>query len=336
MDFLDAVRQQLGYMLSLPERTIRSLAAVAGGTTTLLTETLFPEALRDTTLYKVFLGDAQKFVVEQVAQVQRETGSAAVTDAPPPDFVQKKLIGGALETAGLFAMHLSPLWVFAIASDAAAGSSMFLNRLVDQLKRNGVLPKHTEITGLTDLLVAIQQASHTSAAAVDTPPLSREELARLADDMISSYRQMFSKATNLIPRLDTLWKQMEDLARRENISFERLTGMLTIDVADWAKRGVGTVWAVGQTGTDLIGERILSSYARTLEQITAEGASSFLANRLKPFVEAATAHFDPKKPTWTERFLGLAPAAPAPAGDAEAPQPVSPVSPPPEPPASAS
>ena len=33
-------RKGLGYLLSLPERGIRSLAAVAGGTTLLLTETL--------------------------------------------------------------------------------------------------------------------------------------------------------------------------------------------------------------------------------------------------------------------------------------------------------
>ena len=44
----EASRQRLMYILSLPERTIRSLAALAGGTTTLLAETLFPVSFRGT------------------------------------------------------------------------------------------------------------------------------------------------------------------------------------------------------------------------------------------------------------------------------------------------
>jgi hypothetical protein len=39
------VRHRLMYILSLPERTIRSLAAILGGTSTLLAETLFPKSL---------------------------------------------------------------------------------------------------------------------------------------------------------------------------------------------------------------------------------------------------------------------------------------------------
>src|SRR5512146_2323867 len=140
--FFDSAYKGFGYLLSLPERTIRSLAAVAGGTTSILTETLFPDALRGTTLYKIFLGDSQRFMIEKIALVHREAGeagAAAVADAAPEDFVQRKIAGTALEAAGLLAMHFSPLWVFAIAGDAAAGSNEFIQRLVVQLKRNNVL-----------------------------------------------------------------------------------------------------------------------------------------------------------------------------------------------------
>jgi len=98
----DSAYKSLGYLVSLPERTIRSLAAVAGGTTSLLTETLFPDVLRGTTLYKIFLGDTQRFVIERVAQVQREAGDTAGGGgaAAPEDFVQRKIAGTALEAAG--------------------------------------------------------------------------------------------------------------------------------------------------------------------------------------------------------------------------------------------
>ena len=69
--FFQSALRNFGYLLSLPERTVRSLAAVAGGTTTLLTDALFPDALRGTTLYRIFVGDAQRFIISKVAQVQQ-------------------------------------------------------------------------------------------------------------------------------------------------------------------------------------------------------------------------------------------------------------------------
>lgn len=310
--FFDTATQSLGYLLSLPERTLRSLAAVAGGTTSLLTETLFPDVLRGTTMYRIFLGDTQRFVIEKVAQVQREAGQEAAAEAAAPtDYVQRKMVGSALEAAGLLAMHFSPLWVFAVAGDAAAGSSEFLHRLVVQLKRNNVLPADAEINGLQDLLATIQETSRTTASAVDTPPLSREEIARLANDMTASYGKMFSNVTNLLPRFETLWDKMESLASRENVSLERLGGILTVDVAEWGKKGFGTVMAVGQTGAELFGEKILASYDRTLDAVTKEGVTGYLTRHMKPFVQAATDHFSPSKKTWTESFFGLR-AKPAP------------------------
>lgn len=301
----DALRERVGYVFSLPERTIRSLAAIAGGTTSLLTETLFPDVLRGTTLYKIFLGDAQRFVVERVAEVQREKSEAGDAEAASDDYVQRKMIGGALETAGLFAMHFSPLWVFAIAGDAAAGSKVFFNRLVDQLKKNGVLPEDTEVTGLNDLLIAMQEASRKSAGAIDTPPLSREDVVKLADEMNESYKNIFAKATNLLPRIEAIWEQMEKVASRENISIERLGGVLTVDIASWGKKGIGTVLAVGQTGSGLFGEQILESYTRTLEAVSEEGVTGYITHRMKPFLQSAANHFSPEKKTWTESILGV-------------------------------
>lgn len=302
--YIESVGRQLGYLLSLPERTIRSLAAVVGGTTSLLTDTLFPAALRDTTLYRIFVGDAQRFLVTKIAEIQQAEPMAAGAAADDPAYVPKKMVGGALEAAGLLAMHFSPLWVFAIAGDAAAGTNVFLQRLVERLKRNGVLEPETEVTGLDDLLVAVQEVSNRSASAVDTPPLSREELVRLASDMKASYGRMFSSATNLVPRIEQLWDRIEQLAGRENVAIERLVGILTVDLASWAGKGFHSVLAVGQTGADLFGEKILVSYGSTLEKIGQEGVAQYVSGRMKPFLEAATAHFGRAKKTWTETLTG--------------------------------
>lgn len=308
--FFNSAMRSLGYLLSLPERTVRSLAAVAGGTTSLLTDTLFPEALRGTTLYKIFLGDTQRFMIAKIAQMQQETEQAANVSCDDPRYLPRKLLGSAFETAGLFAMHVSPLWVFAIAGDAAAGTNVFLERLVQQLKKNNVVPADAHVTQLADLLAVIHDTSCKGATAIDTPPLSREELNQLAGDMIVQSREMFSKATDLLPKMETIWASMQQVADRQNISLDALSGILSIDVAGYARKGIGAVMAVGQTGQSLMGEKILDSYAATLQQVSSQGVTQFVSLHMTPFLTKALSHFDPEQRSWIESFIGLGKACP--------------------------
>ena len=114
--FSEAVRQRVTRVLSLSERAVRALSAVAVGTSTLLTETLFPEALRGTTTYRVTIGLMQQFIIERVAGMGRELAEGQVELGD--DYAQRKMVGTALEAAGLLTVGFSPLWVLAIAGDA--------------------------------------------------------------------------------------------------------------------------------------------------------------------------------------------------------------------------
>ena len=299
--FRDAVRQHLTYALSLPERAIRSLAALASGATTLLTDALLPESLRGTTTYYVTIGMMQRFVVERVAGMESDVieDQAEIGD----DYVQRKMAGTALEAAGLLTMGFSPIWVLAIAGDAAGGSKMFLNRLVEHLKQNGVIAEDTEATKLVDVLEAVQEASSKSATAIDLPPLSREELSELAIEMNASYGKAFENTTDLIPRLEDIWGRMTQLARRDNVSLERLGGILTVDALSWSKKGGASIVATGRTGVELFDEKILASYRNTLAAASEQGVDKYVSRHLQPFLQSARSHFDSSQTTWTERKL---------------------------------
>ncbi len=299
----DAIRKQLGYLLSLPERTVRSLAALVGGASLLVSETLLPPALRHTTFYRILIGDTQRYLVDRVAQMAQELPETADSATVPADFAQRKVIGAALETAGLLSVQFSPLWIFAIAGDVAAGGQTFLHRLVGQLKKNRVIAPETEIRELTDVLEAMQTASRQSVSVIDAPPLSRAELAKLAEDIKNSYQQMFQKTADLLPRLETLWQQMETVSQREKVSLERVQGILTIDVAEWVKKGAGTAVSFTQTSAELLGETILQSYATTLTHLTQQGVSQYLATYLRPYWQSALQQFHPETTTWTESQL---------------------------------
>ncbi|HAK46928.1 MAG TPA: hypothetical protein DCO79_13545 [Spirochaeta sp.] len=85
------------------------------------------------------------------------------------------------------------------------------------------------------MLEAIQEAISASAVTIDTPPLSREQFVEITDEMKSNYGWVFKTMANLISRLDAIWESMLNLAKRENISFERLTVIITVDVVSWSR-----------------------------------------------------------------------------------------------------
>jgi len=302
------------YLLSLPERAVRSAAAVIGGTSLLITETLLPDVVRDSTTYRFVIGNLQNFMIDRVAQVPYF--AASEEERVIDGYISRKLAGNVLEVVGLMTMRFSPVWVFALAGDAAAGSKVFLDRLVMHLKQNGVIDPASDPDDIAGLLAAIQRASSTSATAVDTPPLSRAQLAGLADDLADGYGQMFSRSQSLLARFEALQSRMERTAGAEDLSVEAVSGIMAIDVATLSKASVGTTRAVSRTSAELFGEKILVSYERTLDELNRQGAGVYLNRYMKPFIDAAVDHFNPNRPTWTQSFLVGKPAMSQPTGDA--------------------
>jgi hypothetical protein len=296
------IQRRLRYAASLPERTLRSLAALAGGTTSLLTDNLFPDAVRQSTIYAVSLGMMQKFVIEKVAGMADDVPQEG--EQLEEAYLQRKMAGTALEAAGLMTVGLSPMWVFAIASDAVGGSKVFLQRLVNRLKENDVIPAEAEITELVDALDAAQKASHQSARIVDTPPLSRADLVNVVEQLKGSYGKAFSDSARLLPELEETWGMMERLASRDQISIERLSGIMTVDALQWGKKGLKGAVSVGQTGFDLFNEEILASYKQTLSDASEQGLNRYIGEHFEPFWTSAKSHFDAEQLTWTERAIG--------------------------------
>lgn len=282
------------YLLSLPERAVRSAAALIGGTSLLLTETLLPDVLRESTTYRITIGDLQKFLITRLAQVP--PAEQAFQERMSDAYLRKKVVGGTMEAIGLLTIRFSPVWVFAIAGDAAGGSKVFLHRLVDNLKENDVIDRESNPGNLVELLDAVQTVSYGSAKAIDTPPLSQGELATVADDLTNSYGKMFSSGQPFLLQFESIWRRMERVTFEQDLSFEQLSGLMATNAASLGKTGL----AVSLTGAELFGEKILDSYVRTLDEIGRQGLSSYVSHTMLPFLEAAVGHFDPGKPTWTE------------------------------------
>jgi hypothetical protein len=290
------------YLLSFPERVLRSAAAVVGGTSVVLTETLLPDVVKQSTSYRILFGDLQRFVVTRVAQV--EPPETIELDPMSDDYVYHKMAGSVLEMIGLLRYRFSPVWAFAIAGDVAGGGRVYFERLVENLKGHEVISQDSEPDSFPALLEAMQTASNTSAKAIDRPPLSQSELADVTAKLSNDYGRMLSRGQKVLPRLEDIQTRMDQVAIREDVSLEELSGIMTLQAAKLGKSGLNSAVAVGKTSGELFSERILDSYIQTLDEINQYGLPNYLGRTLEPFLRSAVRHFSPEQPTWTERKLG--------------------------------
>ena len=285
--------------LSIPERTARALSALVGGGTLLLTQTLIPGAVKNSSSYHFTLGMFQSFLIQNVAGMAKVETDSELKDK----FVHRKLVGSSLEAAGLLTMHFSPVWVFAIASDAAKGGQVFLQRLVHHLKENGVIEADSNPDSLEQILQSIHEVSRQGATAIDTPPLSVQEIQTLANELRQSAAGLSENSSNLLPKFESLWNQVTLVARKENLSVAEILGMLSIRAASLSGAGIGTAGAVGKTSYSIVDEVILTEYRQTLQGISEEGAGNYLSNHMQPFLQNARSHFDFKNETATQRWF---------------------------------
>ncbi len=296
--YLQKLNRYLMLSLSIPERAARALSGMVGGMTLLLCNTLLPNMVRNSSSYHFTMGMFQSFLVRNLAGMS-EVETVKLQD----NFVHRKMLGTGLEAAGLLTMHFSPVWVFAIASDAAKGGKVFLQRLVTELKENDVIDKDRNPESLEQILQAIDDFGRRGATAIDTPPLSASEINDLASELRDSVGNLANNSVNLLPRFEEIWNQISLVAKKENLSREQVLGMLSVSAANIAGTSFNTAGAVTKTGYAFLDEEILSGYKSSLTDINDEGALNYMNNHMRPFVANAQQQFDFSRDTWTQRKL---------------------------------
>lgn len=297
--YLDRLNHYLALSFSLPERIARALGSLIGGSTLLLTKTLLPTAVKNSNSYRFTFGMFQAFMINNVAQL-----SDVETDTQLQEhFLNRKLLGTSLEAAGLLTMHLSPVWVFAIASDAAKGGQVFMNRLVHHLKEHDVILEDSNPESLEQVLLSIHDMGRQGATAIDTPPLSMAEVEELAAQLRESTASLSRHSADLLPHFEEIWIQISMVARRENLSTEQILGMLSVSAASIAQTSAGTAGAIGKTGFYFLDEIILSDYKETLVSILDTGSLSYMQQNMQPFVQNAQSHLNFKIETRSQAWF---------------------------------
>ena len=297
--YLDRLNHYLALSFSLPERLARALGSLIGGSTLLLTKTLIPSAVKNSNSYRFTFGMFQTFLIKNVAQLDDFQTDTELQE----HFLNRKLLGTSLEAAGLLTMHLSPVWIFAIASDAAKGGQVFLNRLVHHLKEHDVIAENSNPESLEQVLLSIHDMGRLGATAIDTPPLTMLEVEELAAQLRESTASLRKNSANLLPRFEAIWNQISQVASQENLSTEQVLGMLSVSAASIAQTSVGTAGALGKTGFYFLDEIILNDYKETLADISDTGSLGYMQQNMQPFVQNAQSHFNFKNETRSQTWF---------------------------------
>jgi hypothetical protein len=269
------------FLVSVPERALRALVAALGGALHETAEVVLPRFARRSRLYEATAKNMLRIAIELVGSVERE---APLGEPEPGDLLKRKTAGNVVELGSIAAFGFSPLWLLAAASDISHGSRVYLDSLVTELKRAGVLAEEAELGTVDELLGALEGASGTTARLVDLPPLELAELRRSVAELRSSAGDLPS-AQELAALYDGLRRTA---ARERRPLLEVSTGM-----------GLAFLLSAKQLGR----EHLVAPYRQDWKPLREEGFAAYARRVSVPYRTAIVGHFDPERETWTDRAL---------------------------------
>src|SRR5688572_19147795 len=157
-----------GYLLSVPERFVRSVAGLSAGVVREVGEVAIPGAIRRSYLYQNLVDTTLRYLIERVGGVE---GVYDAEGALPDRFLARRTAGNAVEVLGIVAFRASPVWVLAALADLSGLGRHLIPEIADALKERGLLEKDAQFTSVDQLLDGLERTSSRLAATVNTPPL---------------------------------------------------------------------------------------------------------------------------------------------------------------------
>jgi hypothetical protein len=297
----DSRRLGRRFLASIPERLVRSTAAVLGGALHETGALVLPRFVRRSRLYEATAKNLLRVAIEGVGGVKRASPAKPSADTEPAEDIRAELpstdhltprelakrkgAGNVVELGSIAAFGFSPLWLFAAASDLLRGSRVYLNALVSELKRTGVLADDAEFGSVEELLGALERGTGRTARLIDIPPLELAELRASIDELRAD--------AGALPSPDELSAAYRGLVRTAERERRPLLEVST---------GVGMAFLT--SARHLGREHVVVPYGEDWRPLRREGFAAYARRVAGPYARAAASHFDTERPTWTERLIG--------------------------------
>lgn len=292
------------YVISLPERVVRSAAALAGGLIREIGDVSVPAAVRRTKSYQMMVDVALRFMIEQVGEVcgVYPTGSELAGN-----FLLRRTAGHGIELAGLLAFRASPVWIMAALADVSGAGRQMINEIAEAMKEEGLLAKDAKFENIDQLLEGLEQTAGQMADLVNAPPLDVAGLRKEWATFRASAAKIPPKNLPSPALLGRHWEELRAEAASQGRPVFELSSMMAVaaisrvpdtlvKIARAANRGV---WRTGQ----MLGGSVLLHYSQVVRDIHERGYAAYWAEEFRPYLHAAAAQFSPKHRSLTGRWL---------------------------------
>ncbi|MGO9096206.1 MAG: hypothetical protein ACLQGV_13390 [Bryobacteraceae bacterium] len=292
------------YVLSLPERVVRSAAALAVGLLREVGNVALPPRLRRTSLYRNLVEVGLRFLIEEVGQVE---GVYAPQDQLASESVLRYAAGYGVAWAGLLTFHASPVWVMAALADLSGAGRGLISEISAALQQEGLLEPDSHFETIDQMLDGFERSAGRAAQTLNTPPL---DVASLRREWAAVREEARSIPPRSLPSVDLIrrhWEALKQEAAAQNRPVFLLSSLLAL--AAIGRLPENLLWlskcarlAARRTG-QVFASALLDHYAATLREIHSTGYLTYWTREFRPYLLAAARQFSPRTGSLTGRLL---------------------------------
>ena len=292
------------YLLSVPERLVRSVLGLGAGVAREVGEVALPDGVRESRLYRNLVDATLRFLIEHVGGVENVYGAEGTL---PDNFLVRRTAGNAVELLGIVAFRASPVWILAALADLCGLGRQLIPEIADALKAQGLLDTDARFATVDQMLDGLERTSSRLAATVNTPPLDVAGLRKEWEAIREEARALPSAS---LPSRDTIvkvWTQLRSEAARQNRSVFETSSVMAVSAVRALPGGVRWLSSSARVGATRTGHvvavALLDHYKQTLSEIQQVGYLPYARRQLRPYVRAAADQFSPTRRTLTQQLV---------------------------------
>jgi hypothetical protein len=297
------------YVVSLPERVVRSAAALAGGLIREIGDVSLPAAVRRTKTYQMMVDIALRFMIEQVGEVKGvyPSGNGLSGGQLADNFLARRTAGHGIELVGFLAFRASPVWIMAALADVSGAGRHIVQEIAEALKQEGLLAGDAKFENVDQLLEGLEQTASQVADLCNAPPLDVAGLRR-------EWATFRAAAAKIPPRnlpsagfLRQHWEELKAEAAAQNRGVFELSSVMAVSAiasvpVTLLRLGRAANRGVRRSGQTL-GSSVLLHYSQVLAEIHERGYAAYWAEAFQPYLRAAAGQFSPKHRSLTVRWM---------------------------------
>jgi hypothetical protein len=293
------------YILSLPERVIRSLGALAGGLVREIGNVALPASVRRTTLYNTMVGVTLRFLIQELGEVE---GVYPSEGRLAERFLLQRGASHGIELLGILAFHASPVWILAALADASGGGRKLIQEISQAMQEEGLLDREVHFETMDQVLDGLEKTSGHLATTLNLPPVDipslRREWLQLKEDVLA----IPPKNAPPLERVERIWEELRESAKAQGRSVFVVSSLIAVSTV--AHLPANVVWlsraarsAARRTGK-VLGEAVLDHYTEVLAELSKTGFIEYWTREFRPYLRGAVEQFAPRHESLTEKLLG--------------------------------